>query len=135
MVARAAIVAPGSGAKAEIRPRRLGEATPRGLLAIARSGTIIVARWRGRVVGVAGLRRNWIHSVYVEPSFWERGIGRALVDALLRLAGRRGTRELRLLASPDAARFYDRLGFRRVRLVADELGVAVEMARPTAHRR
>ena len=58
------------------------------------------------------------------------GVGRAVLDALLDAARRRGDREAMLHAQLGAARFYERAGFVRRGPEFDEAGIAhVEMLR------
>jgi predicted GNAT family N-acyltransferase len=58
------------------------------------------------------------------------GVGRAVLDALMRAARERGDREVRLHAQVSAQGFYARAGFAPVGEVFDEAGIAhIEMAR------
>ncbi|MFN2129375.1 MAG: GNAT family N-acetyltransferase [Anaerolineae bacterium] len=52
----------------------------------------------------------WLASVYVDPPYRERGIGSALVEAIVDRAERLGFSALYLF-TPDRAPFYERLGW------------------------
>jgi GNAT superfamily N-acetyltransferase len=52
----------------------------------------------------------WLASVYVDPPYRERGIGSALVEAIVDWAERLGFSALYLF-TPDRAPFYERLGW------------------------
>ncbi len=75
----------------------------------------------GRLLGICGLNRDphttqrdigRLRHLYVSMVERRRGIGRALVRHLLARAG--GTFvSIRLRTTPDAAPFYERLGFRK----------------------
>lgn len=86
----------------------------------------------GRVVGNISLRRaafpgGWmIGNVAVRPDWRGRGIGRALVEAALETAERRGGAWVGLEVredNPVARRLYERLGF-------EPVGTTVELIRP-----
>ena len=52
-----------------------------------------------------------LDGLFVVPSRWRQGIGRALVDAAAEAAVLAGRRYLTVIANPGAARFYERCGF------------------------
>ena len=52
-----------------------------------------------------------ILNVYVEPDWRRRGVGDALMRALLEVLAARGIRRIVLHASDDGRRLYERLGF------------------------
>jgi putative acetyltransferase len=62
--------------------------------------------------------------VYVLPDCVRYGVGRALVEALARLAGARGVKKLTVEASDNAQPFFEALGFvaqqRATRILDDE---------------
>ncbi|MES2226498.1 MAG: YbgC/FadM family acyl-CoA thioesterase [Pseudomonadota bacterium] len=59
------------------------------------------------------------------------GVGRALLDALMRAAAARGDREVRLHAQTSAQGFYARAGFQPAGAVFEEVGIAhIDMAQP-----
>jgi len=84
-----------------------------------------VARHRGRVVGFAEIethwpRRVWVAFVGVEPELRDRGLGSTLVAWSLERCFARGAASALLLLSPanrTAVRAYEKVGFRRYRLI------------------
>jgi ribosomal protein S18 acetylase RimI-like enzyme len=59
-------------------------------------------------------RRGWIQDVYTVPERRRQGIGRGVVEGLLRWFGNRRVNLVELTvaaANPDAIRFWERLGF------------------------
>lgn len=56
-------------------------------------------------------RRAWIHSVYVEPSFRRRGIGRQLTQTIIAWCRERGFEWIYLHASDQGRPLYESLGF------------------------
>ena len=77
------------------------------------SATTLVCERDGRVIGVAGVERCWLHGFYVLPEHWGTGVADELHDAAL--AEQRDCAELRLWvleANARARRFYERHGWR-----------------------
>jgi len=99
-------------------------ASPTGHIAIARDAT-------SRAIGMAtaqllistaeGAPSAWIEDVVVREDFRGKGLGRALLDAVLAWARARGAVRAQLLADLDnapALAFYDRLDWQPTRLGA-----------------
>jgi GNAT superfamily N-acetyltransferase len=99
-------------------------ASPTGHIAIARDAT-------SRAIGMAtaqllistaeGAPSAWIEDVVVREDFRGKGLGRALLDAVLAWARTRGAVRAQLLADLDnapALAFYDRLDWQPTRLGA-----------------
>lgn len=75
--------------------------------------TYLVAERGERILGYAALRGREVTAVFVHPGAAGRGIGRALLAALERLARRRAVRELIARAALGAVGFYERAGYER----------------------
>jgi putative acetyltransferase len=72
----------------------------------------LVATIAGAPVGFISLKgTDHVDMLYVHPSVARQGIATALYDALERLAGARGARQLTADASDTARPFFERLGF------------------------
>lgn len=56
-------------------------------------------------------RRAWIHSLYVEPAFRRRGIGRQLTETITRWCHEQGFEWVYLHASEQGRPLYESLGF------------------------
>ena len=66
----------------------------------------------GAVAGFASLKGgDEIDMLFVDPEFARQGVGRALVDALTRLASARGAKRLTTEASDVARPLFERQGF------------------------
>jgi putative acetyltransferase len=66
----------------------------------------------GAVAGFASLKGgDEIDMLFVDPEFARQGVGRALVDALTRLAEARGAKRLTTEASDVAKPLFERQGF------------------------
>ncbi|RLE95884.1 MAG: ribosomal-protein-alanine N-acetyltransferase [Thermoprotei archaeon] len=80
----------------------------------------LVAEAEGRIVGyVIGLCKKWgeghVISLAVHPDYRRKGIGRALMEALLTRFKERGMQAARLevrVSNTPAIRLYEKLGFR-----------------------
>ncbi|HTN51337.1 MAG TPA: GNAT family N-acetyltransferase [Anaeromyxobacter sp.] len=71
----------------------------------------LLAERGGRVAGYAALRDGELTALFVRPAAARRGVGRALVEAIARLAAREGATALRVRAARSAVPAYLRLGF------------------------
>jgi len=85
---------------------------------LANAHYYLVALDEGQVVGYAGLSvtgaEAWVQNIAVRKDRQRRGIGKALLEALLVEADRRGARPVLLEVAVDnatAQRLYDRYGF------------------------
>lgn len=59
----------------------------------------------------------WVANLYVNKAYRHRGIGRALMLAMLRADARRGVRHSVLTASAVGALLYRKIGYEQVRLL------------------
>jgi GNAT superfamily N-acetyltransferase len=57
-------------------------------------------------------RRAWIHSLYVEPSFRQRGIGRRITETMIAWCREQGFKCVYLHASAQGRSLYESLGFK-----------------------
>jgi ribosomal-protein-alanine N-acetyltransferase len=100
------------------------EAMFREELAASDTRHYLVATADDELVGYAGLcayahDQAFVQTIAVEPSRQRRGIGTALLAALVEEADRRGCRHLDLEVradNPTAIALYERFGFRRIGL-------------------
>lgn len=87
-------------------------------------GEIMLAAWDGAdLAGLCGLNRDpygagpgvgRLRHLYVRPALRRQGIAAALVDRVLAVAQDRFHRVRLRVPGPEAARFYERIGFQRV---------------------
>jgi len=76
---------------------------------------VLVAERAGLVFGMARVEPDGeLGMLFVDPRTMNRGVGRALFDAAVTLARRLGARRMAILADPNAAPFYERMGARFV---------------------
>ncbi len=76
---------------------------------------LLVYQENGRIVGVTGLNKGELRSLYVLPEFQQKGIGTKLLKAVEQKASQKGYTELSLEANPSAKPFYERLGYRKTK--------------------
>jgi GNAT superfamily N-acetyltransferase len=92
------------------------------ITADARTGVAMVAILDGEVVGTAALRGAKLRRVFVEPALQGRGIGTAMVVAMLHLARDKGIGQTRLDASMVSRKMYERIGFIVAAVDSHDLG-------------
>lgn len=85
------------------------------------SGTVLVAEESGRVLGFAAYSQTTLDWLYVDPLFAHRGIGYALVQAILREHGSSPIRIRVLVGNTPAKKLYEKCGFRLVSQVSGTL--------------
>lgn len=90
---------------------------------------VMVACAGARIVGTAALDGDEIRSVFVAPDRQGRGIGRALMVAIARMATDAGVLGLTLHASLTARGFYAGLGFAALGEAVDGEEITVVMRR------
>ena len=93
---------------------------------------VFVAEREGLVVGFAALETKSpneieLDGLFVEPTQWRAGTGRALVRHVAAIARQRGYRHLELVANPHALKFYEICQFRNVGAAATRFGPAIRM--------
>jgi putative acetyltransferase len=72
----------------------------------------LIANLDGASVGFASLKGLAVlDMLYVDPAFARRGVGTALIDALVRIAQARGAEKLSADASDSARPLFERNGF------------------------
>jgi GNAT superfamily N-acetyltransferase len=79
------------------------------------SGRVLVAERQSLLFGVAKVEPDGeLGMLFVDPLALSRGVGRVLFDAAVVLARRLGAKRMAILADPNAAPFYERMGARFV---------------------
>jgi GNAT superfamily N-acetyltransferase len=79
------------------------------------SGRVLVAEREDIIQGMARVEPDGeLGQMFVDPQAMHRGAGRALFEAAVALAKRLGARRMAILADPNAAPFYERMGARFV---------------------
>ena len=72
----------------------------------------LLATIDGTIAGFASLKGpDEIDMLFVDPEFARQGVGRTLVDALMKLASARGAKRITAEASDVAKPLFERLGF------------------------
>ncbi len=92
-------------------------------------GDVLVAEADGEIAGFAALEGSELDGLFVKPELWGQGIGRALVDAAVHQARRRGVTLITVVAGPSAQAFYERCGFMPEGDAQTRFGPAVRRSR------
>ena len=86
---------------------------------IAEGRVLVAADDAGRVIGMACVLPEGdaadLDALFIDPPAIGSGAGRALFEAAVILARRQGARRMTILADPNAAAFYERMGARYLR--------------------
>lgn len=97
------------------------------------AGLVRVAEQDGTVVGFAVLLEPVdgsceLDGLFVEPDVMGTGVGRLLIEDATRIAAQGGARRIEVVANPQAAAFYERVGFSVVGEAQTRFGAAPRMA-------
>ncbi len=95
-------------------------------------GHVFVAESAGAIVGFAAVLARGdggaeLDALFVEPTLWRRGYGRALVHHCIEVARRRGSAALHVVGNPHAEAFYNACGFDVVGSQETRFGVGILM--------
>jgi GNAT superfamily N-acetyltransferase len=86
---------------------------------IALGRVLVAVDGKDRAIGVASVIPDGesadLDLFFVDPPFMGRGVGRVLFEAAVRIAQALDARTLTILADPNAAPFYERVGARFLR--------------------
>jgi GNAT superfamily N-acetyltransferase len=86
---------------------------------IAAGRVLVAVDDAGRVIGMASVVPDGdtadLDALFIDPPAIGSGAGRALFDAAVALARKHGARRMTILADPNAAVFYERMGARYLR--------------------
>ncbi|WP_426168886.1 GNAT family N-acetyltransferase [Pseudoduganella sp. R-34] len=93
--------------------------------------TLLVAEIAGEVAGFAGFTEDEVTWLYVDPARYRQGIGRALLDAVLRESGRALSLDV-LVGNTAALALYQSAGFKIVDTISGKLAGNEQFA-ATAH--
>lgn len=99
------------------------------------SGLVFVADSPDGTVGFAAILprpdgESELDALFVEPSLWRRGYGRALVEHCVGAARQRGARALHVVGNPHAESFYVSCGFEVTGTEQTRFGPGLLMRKP-----
>ncbi|WP_230384413.1 GNAT family N-acetyltransferase [Pseudomonas putida] len=91
--------------------------TPQAVATLLDRRVVWVALEGGLIVATAGLEKDVVRSVFVDPTYQRRGIGEQMMGCIEQEALDSGILQLQVPSSLTAQGFYARLGYRVVREV------------------
>lgn len=99
-----------------------------------RDGGVFVAEIAGSTKGFAAILPRTdgdfeLDALFVEPSAWRQGIGRALVEHCATAARAMGAESLHVLGNPHAESFYNACGFNMLGTKQTRFGAGLVMKR------
>ncbi|WP_411385251.1 N-acetyltransferase family protein [Pseudomonas sp. MPB03] len=89
--------------------------SPPAILQLLAQRQILVATVDNHIVATASLDQDVVRSVFVDPSYQGKGLGRHLMTRIQSIAINAGLKLLRVPSSITAEGFYASLGFEKVR--------------------
>ncbi|WP_415765034.1 GNAT family N-acetyltransferase [Pseudomonas sp. ZB1P45] len=107
--------------------------SPQAILDLLSRRQVLVATNDRHIVATASLDRDGVRSVFVDPIYQGRGIGRELMARIQSIAIKDGINLLRVPSSITAEGFYASLGFKRIRDEFHESERTIIMAKQLVH--
>ena len=103
------------------------------------NGQVFVAEHGDRLVGFAAVLDRpdsdvEVDGLFVDPTCWRQGIGRALIERCVGYAQHSNSRGLRVIGNPHARGFYERVGFRAEGTYKTRFGQGIVMRSGLDHR-
>jgi len=89
--------------------------SPSAILHLLSERQVLVATAGSHIVATASLDNDIVRSVFVDPRYQGKGVGRHLMERIQSLAINAGLNRLRVPSSITAEGFYASLGFEKVR--------------------
>ncbi|VVM45566.1 hypothetical protein PS684_00235 [Pseudomonas fluorescens] len=89
--------------------------SPQAILVLMVSRQVYVATFNQRVVATASLDQDVVRSVFVEPAWQGKGLGKRLMEKFQSVAVSQGLKNLHVPSSITAEGFYQSLGFDKIR--------------------
>lgn len=83
----------------------------------SKTSEMFVAEIRGKIQGTGKLKNKdgEIGMIYVTPNFQRKGLGSAMIDYLQKLAKKKKKKLVYIKALHPAIRFYEKLGFKKIK--------------------
>ncbi len=81
------------------------------ILERSKKGYTLVYRVNDTIIGTGSLIDDYINAVYVDPKYQGKGIGKRIMQVLIKKAKQKKLSKLRLDATPGSKKFYNSLGF------------------------
>jgi len=91
--------------------------TPANTIKASKNRELFVAVEGNRILGVHGLRGSQVRTVFVNPRHHNKGVGRALMEYLFKLARKRKLKKLFVHSSPYAIGYYQKMGFKKIKKI------------------
>ena len=103
-------------------------------LAQIAAGGVFVAEENGSITGFAAILPRddgdaELDALFVEPTAWRQGVGRALVEHCFAAAAASGATALHVVGNPHAEGFYTSCGFRTIGHRQTRFGIGLLMKR------
>jgi GNAT superfamily N-acetyltransferase len=80
-----------------------------------RNRDIFVLEEGNKVLGTGSLSGNMVRTVFVNPRYHGKGVGRKLMNHIEKVAKKKGLKTLQFHSSLTAEGFYKKLGYKKIR--------------------
>ncbi|MEE9525724.1 MAG: GNAT family N-acetyltransferase [Candidatus Woesearchaeota archaeon] len=94
--------------------------SPAGIIRKSKNTDYYLVVAKDRILGINGLRDNEIRTMFVNPRYHGKGVGKKLIDNIEKVAKKRKIRKLKVHSTPYAEKFYKKYGFKRIKKVTQK---------------
>jgi N-acetylglutamate synthase-like GNAT family acetyltransferase len=101
----------------KVREDFIKKQTPANIIKKSKKRDFYVAVEGNKILGVIGIKKDEVKTVFVNPRYHKRGIARKLMNKIISIAKKRKIKKLWAGSTPYAEDFYKKMGFKRLRKV------------------
>ena len=88
---------------------------PSDILKKSKKRDYYVAVEKGKVLGVNGIEKSMIKTMFVNPKYHKKGIGKKLIENIENVARKRKIKKLKVGSTTFAEKFYKKCGYKRIK--------------------
>ena len=75
-----------------------------------------VVAQKDKIFGIGGYDKNKVHTFFVDPEYYRKGIGRKILHKVLSEAKKKNIRQLESWSTFYAEKFYSSFGFKKIKV-------------------
>jgi|TARA_B100001971_G_C18206360_1_gene547867 N-acetylglutamate synthase-like GNAT family acetyltransferase len=94
---------------------QIEENSPKKLIEKSKKINYFVATEKDKILGIGGYDRKKVYTLFVDPKYHRKGIGKKIIERVLSEAKMVGIKTLDTWSTFHAEKFYSSIGFKRIK--------------------